>query len=61
MAKLHATTPAAHVGQGERAVLPKINRYRQALRHNSEEKQRGELEELDEKATNVFRTWKPGR
>lgn len=45
MAKLHATTPAAHLGRGQRVIWPKINLNGQALRHNFEKKRQGEPEE----------------
>lgn len=53
MPKLHATTPAAHLGQGEQVILPKINRKRQALRPNFEKRQ-GKLEGEDGKTHERF-------
>lgn len=54
MAKLHATTPDTHLGQGERVILPKTNGNRRAPRHNFENKQQGELEEEYEKSHERF-------
>jgi len=53
-AQLHATTPAAHPGQGERVILPTINRSRQAPRRNFEEQQPGQPEEEDAKSHKGF-------